>query len=140
MSYWWEDEGLFFECTACGKCCGGEPGEIWVTKEERSKIAESLGIDEKHLREEYLRKREGRIGIKEKENFDCIFLEMNSRHCKIYKVRPLQCRLFPFWPSMLCDKRAWDFYSQRCPGMNRGKHFSPELLRRFLTLSGAEEL
>ena len=54
---------------------------------------------------------DGRLGIKEKENYDCYFLDCGTKRCKIYKVRPLQCRMFPFWPSMLSDKRVWDYYA-----------------------------
>ncbi|MDO4559567.1 MAG: YkgJ family cysteine cluster protein [bacterium] len=140
MHYWWERDGVRFACAACGRCCGGEPGSIWVTPGEREKIARELGIDELTLRKEYLTRREGRCSIKERENYDCIFLGLNSRRCEIYKVRPLQCRLFPFWPSMLRDKKIWNYYADYCPGMNNGKHYSPEILRRFLILPGAEFL
>lgn len=74
MHYWWERDGVRFECTACGRCCGGEPGSIWVTPAERARIAGELGIDEIALRKEYLTRREGRCSIKEMENYDCIFL------------------------------------------------------------------
>ena len=96
MRLWWEDGGVRFECQGCGRCCGGEPGEIWVTPAERAKIAAELGMDEITLRKECLRRVDGRLGIKEKENYDCYFLDGGTKRCKIYKVRPLQCRMFPF--------------------------------------------
>ena len=127
MRLWWEDEGVRFECRGCGRCCGGEPGEIWVTPAERAKIAAELGMDEITLRKECLRRVDGRLGIKEKENYDCYFLDGGTKRCKIYKVRPLQCRMFPFWPSMLSDKRVWDYYAAFCPGMGRENYIRPSL-------------
>lgn len=140
MSLWWEESGLNFSCTGCGRCCGGEPGDIWVTQEERKKISEELQMDEIAFRQQCLRRIDGRCSIKEKENYDCLFLDAEARRCKIYKVRPLQCRLFPFWPSMLTDKRIWDYYAAFCPGMGSGRHYAPELVMKFLKLPAAAEL
>lgn len=127
--YWWEDEGVFFECKQCGSCCGGEPGAIWVTPEEIVGIAGFLDISESELRGKYLTCNEGRSSIKEQENFDCIFLKRNKMNCRIYKVRPLQCQLFPFWPSMLRSKNIWNYYANKCPGMNQGKLYTPKMIK-----------
>jgi Fe-S-cluster containining protein len=35
---------LNFTCTQCGNCCSGEPGYVWVTKEEIRRIAEFLSL------------------------------------------------------------------------------------------------
>lgn len=127
--HWWEDEGVRFECAQCGSCCGGAPGSIWVTPAEITAIAELLGIEEQTLRAEYLTRREGRSSIKERENYDCIFLSRNKGLCEIYKVRPLQCRLFPFWPSLLRDQNIWNSYAAICPGMNKGKLYTPDMIK-----------
>lgn len=127
--YWWESEGVRFECEQCGSCCGGEPGAIWVTPAEIAALAEFLGIDEPELRAKYLTRREGRSSIKELENYDCIFLSRNKGLCEIYKVRPLQCSLFPFWPSLLRDQNIWNSYATICPGMNKGKLYTPDMIR-----------
>lgn len=127
--YWWEGEGVRFECQQCGACCGGEPGSIWVTLAEITAIAEHLGIEEQALRAGYLTRRDGRSSIKELENYDCVFLSRNKGLCEIYKVRPLQCRLFPFWPSLLRDQNIWNIYATICPGMNKGKLYTAEMIR-----------
>lgn len=125
---WWEHEGVRFTCRQCGACCGGEPGAIWVTGEEIRAIAEFLCIDETRFRRECLTRNMGRSSIKELENYDCIFLKRNQMLCGIYNVRPLQCSLFPFWPSILRDKQMWDYYSEKCPGMNHGELYTPEMI------------
>lgn len=129
--FWWEKDGLRFECVQCGRCCGIEPGSIWVTPEEIRRIAEFLDIDEIKLRMEYLTRNMGKTSIKELDNFDCVFLERNSHCCAIYKVRPLQCRLFPFWPSLLKSKKIWNYYANKCPGMNNGKLYTPEMIKMY---------
>ena len=131
-SYWWEKEGLRFECTQCGKCCGGEPGSIWVDEKERSRIAEFLAIDEVSLRKDYLVRKGGFVSIKERENFDCAFLDPVSKKCTIYPVRPDQCSAFPFWDALLTDKKIWNFYAIRCPGMNNGKLYNKEIIQDLL--------
>ena len=35
---------------------------------------------------------------------DCIFLE--DKLCSIYKVRPVQCATYPWWPELM-DPAAW---------------------------------
>lgn len=140
MHFWWENYGLDFECRACGRCCGGKPGSVWVTRSERAKIAAELGIDEYVLRKEYLVRRGGKCSVKEKENYDCYFFDGESKKCTIYKVRPLQCRLFPFWPSMLMNKSVWDYYASFCPGMGHGRHYTPEMLKQIIELPEVVEL
>ena len=127
-SYWWEESGLRFECLQCGRCCGEEPGSIWVDQEERTKIAEFLKIDETALRKGFLVRRGGFVSIKERENFDCIFLDHETKKCTIYQARPKQCSLFPFWNTLLTDQNIWNFYASRCPGMNTGKLYTKEMI------------
>ena len=122
----WYHEGLRFECTRCGNCCSGEPGYVWATKEEIRRISELLGradgwLDSKHLR---------RVGfgysLTEKLNGDCIFLkrERGKTLCLIHSVRPLQCRTWPFWPSVIKSPDTWNETAKKCPGMNQGRHYA----------------
>ena len=45
---------------------------------------------------------------------------LKRRGCSIYRVRPLQCRTWPFWDGNLSKKEMWALASIKCPGMNRG--------------------
>lgn len=132
MKQWWKDCGVRFECKMCGKCCGEEPGSIWVSEPEMEEIGRFLGIDKAQLRKSYMVRRMGKISIDERENFDCVFLDEKTRKCKIYPVRPAQCRSFPFWSILMEDKEVWDFYASRCPGMNCGKKHTPEMIKEML--------
>ncbi len=139
MKYWWDKSGLRFECVMCGKCCGGEPGSVWVNEQETSLIGCFLNINLHKLRKDFLVRKMGKLSIKEKENFDCIFLNSENHKCEIYQARPIQCRTFPFWETLLLEKEAWDFYAERCPGMNNGKNYTPDEIKKIITGKEHEE-
>lgn len=40
--------------------------------------------------------------------------------CKIYPVRPTQCRTFPFWPENLKEE-IWAELKEHCPGIDKGE-------------------
>jgi Fe-S-cluster containining protein len=124
---WWSD-GLYFSCTGCGVCCGREPGAVSFTAEERSVMSGSLGITEEEFTARYTWKKYGAISLREKKNYDCVFLQINNPgyRCKIYSVRPAQCGAFPFWAEVLESRGSWEKYSSSCPGMNAGEFHSYE--------------
>ena len=102
-------------CKKCdGNCCIGESGYIWVSPKEIKEIASFLGIDEEIFKERFLIKVGYRYSIKErpyKDGFACIFFDNG---CKIYEVRPKQCRTFPFWDYF---KTRVDELKKECPGV-----------------------
>ena len=126
----WYIGGLHFECLECGSCCSGpDEGYIWVTKPEIKLIAAFLKISVDELKRKYLK----RVGlrstvIEHPATRDCIFLRdiEGQRRCVIYKVRPNQCRNWPFWPYNLFNSNHWNEAAQRCPGINCGKGYSFE--------------
>jgi len=127
----WYAAGLAFECIGCGRCCAGpEEGYVWVTAEEIRAIARHLGISEKQMRRRYARRVGARMSLVElDESRDCVFLEPDGaggRRCRIYPVRPTQCRTWPFWPGNLRSPDAWCAAAARCPGINRGPRYSRE--------------
>jgi Fe-S-cluster containining protein len=119
----WYKDGLKFECTRCGNCCTGAPGYVWITVEEIYKIAEFLGIRERDFVRQYIRKVDQKMSLIELPNGNCVFYDQG---CKIYPVRPSQCRTFPFWKELLTNQSNWDRAARECPGMNQGKHFAEE--------------
>ena len=85
------------------------------------------------LRRRYLR----RVGlrttiIEHSETKDCIFLREigGKKLCAIYPVRPNQFRTWPFWTENLTNPDAWNEAARRCPGINRGRHFSFEEIEK----------
>jgi Fe-S-cluster containining protein len=41
--------------------------------------------------------------------------------CSIHAVKPTQCRVFPFWPELVDDKREWRKTAAWCPGIGKGE-------------------
>lgn len=113
----WYKDGLRFECQRCGRCCRGEPGVVWVNKKEIEEISSFLGITKNAFAKNYLRSINDRFSLLEYGNGDCI---MYDNGCKIYDVRPCQCRSFPFWTSNLENRSEWEKLKKTCPGIDTG--------------------
>jgi Fe-S-cluster containining protein len=116
------EKGLQFECTRCGKCCTGFPGFVYLSEPAVKLIADFLDETVERFLIKYTKTvsifHENRLSLIEKSNYDCIFWD---KICKIYPVRPYQCRSYPFWKKHLVSKREWDKAGRFCPGINRGK-------------------
>ena len=128
----WYAAGLAFECVQCGRCCAGpEEGYVYVTREEIDAIARHLGISPEKMRRKFVRRAGLRFSLIEKRGCnDCIFLkaasEGGAQTCRIYPVRPTQCRSWPFWPINLAGPDSWSRAATRCGGINRGRLYSCE--------------
>ena len=125
----WFSDGLSFECTRCGDCCRGEPGYVWVTLEEAGAIAASVAMPFRDFESSCLRRIGRKMSLLEKPNGDCI-LWQDGKGCTVYDVRPLQCRTFPFWSENIRSAQAWHDLAARCPGVDKGRRFSADEIRR----------
>jgi uncharacterized protein len=108
-----------FECTGCGGCCSGS-GEHYIeaTRAEQQRIRRYLGISWRWFRRRYVtRYADGTEGLYWNRD-RCVFLDA-GRRCRIYLVRPGQCRDYPFWPELATDA-AWREEARRCEGIGRG--------------------
>lgn len=121
MDEWYKD-GLHFSCTRCSACCRHQPGYVFLSRVDLDALCAHTGLDEAAFRQRYTRVNDfgfaRRLSLTEKPNYDCIFWDQG---CTVYQARPLQCRAFPFWSSVLADKSTWDDHANDCPGMNHGK-------------------
>ena len=132
----WYAEGLAFECARCGNCCAG-PGEgyVWVKPADIDAIAEFLNMPVEAFRKQYVRSVLKRFSlVEEPKSKDCCFLEYDDEGksmCRIYPIRPIQCRTWPFWPANLGDCDDWCHAGRRCPGINRGpRHALDEIQQK----------
>jgi len=114
----WYAEGLHFDCLQCGQCCGGAPGCVYVSEEDLRIIADYLNMPVEDFTAQCLRKIRRGFSLIERAGGDCIMLQ--DKKCRIYPVRPTQCRTWPFWPSNLAGPRAWQRAARRCPGIGSG--------------------
>ncbi len=128
-------DGLRFECKQCSACCRFDPGYTFISDSEISNIAKFLNMKIPDFLETYCSSvvtGEGvKISLRELSNYDCIFWKNG---CSIYPVRPIQCRTFPFWPSILKSKEVWNSMAKDCPGINSGKLFSKDEIQKQLDL------
>jgi uncharacterized protein len=131
----WYIAGLAFECSECGRCCSGpEEGYVWATPKELDGIAEELGMTSEAFRKKYARKVGRRWSLVEcPATHNCIFVEQGK--CRVYGVRPTQCRTWPFWKGNVESPEEWAWAGQRCEGINRGKLHSVEHIQRLASMS-----
>ena len=127
---------LRFECTGCGQCCtGGGSYVVEVSRAEQRRIQRHLAISWSWFRRRYVFRfddeteslvmvapgipasRDTRASMRSAAG-RCVFLDEQMR-CRIYKVRPLQCRTYPFWPELM-NAKAWRAEARRCEGIDRG--------------------
>ena len=105
-------------CETCqGRCCTGDSGYIYVSKNEIENISALLNLDVKEFVAKYLFKKMYKYSIKEmqyNDSFECIFYDRESNGCKIYDARPTQCKTFPFWDYY---KTRVDELKLECPGI-----------------------
>lgn len=128
---WWAD-GVQFECTGSGQCCvsHGEFGYVWMTKEDRQRMAKVLGLTTTAFTKKHCEMQDGLYRLKDGANEACAFLK--NKRCSVYEGRPTQCRTWPFWPEVM-DAKTWKKdVAAFCPGVGRGKVIPGEEIRRQL--------
>ncbi|NGX31243.1 MAG: hypothetical protein K940chlam8_00608 [Chlamydiae bacterium] len=120
----WYKDGLYFNCTQCGKCCTGFEGIVLVSNLEIGAMSAFLNLSQDVFKKRYLRLVNQKWALLEThENFDCIFYK--NKKCTIYPVRPKQCKTYPFWPSILKSKKTWQKEKHYCEGI---EHKSSKLI------------
>lgn len=131
-----EEPGLSFSCTMCGNCCSGPEGYVLVSDAEAAALAKRLGMTVDGFLAGYTRMTSEGRSLTEKRSIaglDCIFLDREKvpgkAVCGVYEDRPAQCRTWPFWSSNLSSRAAWERAKRVCPGMDRGRRYTPVEIR-----------
>ncbi|MBQ3387733.1 MAG: YkgJ family cysteine cluster protein [Thermoguttaceae bacterium] len=117
----WFKEGLRFGCRQCGRCCTGEPGFVWVTDSEIAQIAREVGLPAIIFENQFVRRALGRKSLTEFPNGDCVLFNPETRGCRVYESRPVQCRTWPFWPQNIDLPNSWKKTARFCKGCNNPK-------------------
>lgn len=119
-SKWWS-EGIRFQCQGSGQCCvsRGEFGFVYLTKDERQKMAAFLDMPTAAFTRKFCKKTDGVWHLKDGKGPECVFLKGNR--CEVYKVRPTQCRTWPFWPEVMGAKQWAKDVESYCPGVGKGR-------------------
>lgn len=117
---WWHD-GVRFKCQGSGKCCvsRGEYGYVYMTKEDRIRMAKALGMTTSAFTRQYCQKQDGIYHLIDGPDGMCSFLD--DHKCSIYEGRPTQCRTWPFWPEVMNAKVWQEEVATFCPGVGKGR-------------------
>lgn len=128
-------KGLAFQCQQCSYCCRFEPGFVFLTPSDIIRMSSFFKITAEEFLREHCREvnsSEGcLVSLKEKENHDCMYWD---KGCTVYEARPVQCRTYPFWTSVLKNKESWEKESTYCPGIGKGPLLSEEEIRKPMNL------
>lgn len=124
-------EELYFACTGCGKCCRYEPGFVFLTQKDIANITNFLKISKEDFIKNYTKKYNDLYSLVEKSNYDCVFWGKEvlggKGGCRIYDVRPVQCKNYPFWISVFTSKKSFVETKKFCPGFNEaGKKYNKD--------------
>ena len=122
-----------FECQRCGQCCGDisrKKRKILLLKSEVKRIADITGLREEGFATKLPANGPYRYVMKKKGG-KCVFLERNS--CKIYPLRPIVCRTYPFSVEKTRSKDYIFKVSDECPGVGLGSAVEEEDFQRILS-------
>lgn len=123
----WYSDGVRFECIRCGKCCEehGDYTYVYLVQPDIESISGYLGLTTDEFLEKYCHRKGGVTFLEMRPNDShCPFFEKGS--CVIYRVRPVQCRTWPFWMGNLVKETWDDDVLPLCPGIGKGRLYTKE--------------
>lgn len=110
-----------FGCQRSGRCCTFGEGHVWLEDGEIEALASLLDMEPAAFATRHVRQvpdpKSGqlRASLREEQG-RCVLLE-GTRECTVYEQRPVQCRTFPYWPSVLGDASGFERARAVCPGI-----------------------
>lgn len=93
-------------------------------------MAAQLQMDVAEFEKRYVRRIGVRRSLVERANYDCVFLDPQTRKCRVYEDRPRQCRTWPFWNSNIKSPETWKATCEACPGSGQGKLYTIEQIEQ----------
>lgn len=131
-SPWWS-AGVRFECQGTGRCCvsRGAYGYVYVTLEDRRRLARHLGLTTLQFTRRHCLKTDGHFHLKDFTDA-CVYLD--GTRCRVYEARPTQCRTWPFWPENMRPKSWAKEVAAYCPGVGKGRRYTGKEIRALLVL------
>ena len=108
-------DGLRFECQpGCTNCCN-QTGWVYLTEADLIRAAHFLHMSPAEFEAKYVYRTRTLLRLRKPRASQCHFLLENG--CSIHPAKPTQCRLFPFWPDLVEQRRAWRCAGKYCPGI-----------------------
>lgn len=111
--------GIRFQCQpGCTNCCR-QKGFVYLTEADLVRIAKYLKMKASEFERRYVYRTRNLLRLRMPRHTQCHFLLENG--CSIHEVKPTQCRIFPFWPELVEDKKEWRKAAAWCPGIGNGQ-------------------
>jgi hypothetical protein len=152
------DSGMYFKCQGCGECCSSsQEGYVFIYQSDVNRLQAFLNLPIAEIAQKYLSIEDYEYNIWDKDlndtdkrehlptlilNYDstqdCIFLDRKDGKtiCNIYEVRPLQCKLYPFWNLIMLSSLHFKSSEAACMGMNvshiKDHYYSPQKIKELL--------
>ncbi len=126
-----------FKCIRCGKCCSTGPNValtvydvVRISKYLEVKPRDALSVYMKVIVADYT----PFIALAGDKSGKCVFLGYSDKgtpYCKVYKARPMRCRLYPVIP--VSPSSSVVELSKNCPGvgLNRDASIPPALIKQY---------
>jgi len=116
-----------FACQpGCTNCCRGQ-GFVYLTEDDIVRAAEFLGMTPATFEKRYVYRTRNQRRLRTPRAVRCPFLREEG--CSIHPAKPTQCRLYPFWPELIGNPRAWYGAGSDCPGIGQGELVQIETVR-----------
>lgn len=112
------EDGIRFTCQpGCTRCCEVS-GYVYLTEDDLQNAAAHLGMTAPAFEAKYVYRTAHMRRLRKPRGAQCHFLQNGG--CSIHPVKPVQCRLFPFWPELIESRREWRSVGRWCPGVGQG--------------------
>lgn len=93
-------------------------GYVYLTEDDLRNAATHLGMTAAAFEAKYVYRTRHMRRLRKPRASQCHFLGEGG--CSIHPVKPVQCRLFPFWPELVESRREWRTTGRWCPGIGQG--------------------
>ena len=110
---------LRFACQpGCTKCCDVR-GFVYLTELDLQRMAVHVGLTAKAFENKYVVRFKRLLRLRKPPASQCHFLREGG--CAVHPVKPVQCRLYPFWPELVENRTNWEAERAACPGIGEGE-------------------
>ncbi len=109
---------LRFECQrGCTRCCEVE-GYVYLTEADLENMARFTRLAPEEFERRYVYRTRHLLRLRKPRGKQWHFLETGG--CRVHPVKPVQCRLFPYWPDLIGNRAEWRRTARYCPGIGQG--------------------
>jgi Fe-S-cluster containining protein len=91
---------------------------VYLTEDDLRRAAEFIGMTPEAFEKKFVYRTRHFLRLRKPRGSQCHFLFDSG--CSIHPAKPTQCRVFPFWPELVENRKAWRAARVYCPGIETG--------------------